>query len=206
MLIRAKTVIMATGCGATRLYNNQPSPGWMFNTAYLGCNAGAMAQAWRIGARYVNMELPVRWAGPRYFARCGKGSWIGVLRYPDGRPIGPFVTKSNCEYGDITSDVWNTVFADVMRNGTGPAYIDTSDAGSEELDKQRKGFVSEGLTCILNYMKDNNLDFSHIFQDEGITYVRFTASNDAATCDYYSPAYEVSIGSSELVCPNAFSP
>lgn len=165
MLIRAKTVIMATGCGATRLYNNQPSPGWMFNTAYPGCNAGAMAQAWRIGARYVNMELPVRWAGPRYFARCGKGSWIGVLRYPDGRPIGPFVTKSNCEYGDITSDVWNTVFADVMRNGTGPAYIDTSDAGSEELEKQRKGFVSEGLTCILNYMKDNNLDFSrHAFE------------------------------------------
>ena len=56
------------------------------------------------------------------------------------------------------------------------------------------------------FYRDNNLDFSHIFQDEGITYVRFTASNDAATCDYYSPAYEVSIGSSELVCPNAFSP
>ncbi|MCM1331399.1 MAG: gliding motility-associated C-terminal domain-containing protein [Bacteroides sp.] len=56
------------------------------------------------------------------------------------------------------------------------------------------------------FFRDNNLDFSHIFQDEGTTYVRFTASNDAATCDYYSPSYEVSIGSSELICPNAFSP
>lgn len=164
-LIEARAVILAPGCGATRLYNNQPSPGWMFNTAYPGCNAGAMAQAYRAGAKYVNLELPVRWAGPRYFARCGKGSWIGVLRYPDGRPIGPFVSRSNREYGDITSDVWNTVFTDVMRQGTGPAYIDATDATPEDLEYQREGFVSEGLTCILEYMEDRGLRFDrHAFE------------------------------------------
>lgn len=158
ILIQCRAVVIATGC-STRLYNNEATPGWMFNSAYPGCNAGAMAQAYRVGARYVNMELPVRWAGPKFFQRCGKGSWIGVLRYPDGRPIGPFVTKSSVEYGDITSDVWNSVFTDVMRNGTGPAYIDASDASDADLEKQEEGFISEGLSCILNYMKDEGLTF-----------------------------------------------
>ncbi len=159
-LVQCRAVVIATGC-STRLYNNEATPGWMFNSTYPGCNAGAMAQAYRIGARYVNMELPVRWAGPKYFQRCGKGSWIGVLRYPDGTPIGPFVDKSSFEYGDITSDVWNSVFTDVMRNGTGPAYIDASDATEEDLKKQEEGFISEGLSCILHYQKDNGLDFRH---------------------------------------------
>lgn len=163
-LVSAKAVVMAPGC-STRLYSNKPSPGWMFNLPYPGCNAGAIAQAYRVGARFVNMELPVRWAGPRYFARCGKGTWIGVLRYPDGTPIGPFVTESNIEYGDITSDVWNSVFTDVMHKGTGPAYIDATDATPEALEYQRHGFVSEGLSCILNHMEDEGLDFSrHAFE------------------------------------------
>ena len=159
-LVQCRAVVIATGC-STRLYNNEATPGWMFNSTYPGCNAGAMAQAYRIGARYVNMELPVRWAGPKYFQRCGKGSWIGVLRYPDGTPIGPFVNKSSFEYGDITSDVWNSVFTDVMRNGTGPAYIDASDATEEDLRKQEEGFISEGLSCILHYQKEYGLDFRH---------------------------------------------
>ena len=163
-LIQCKSAVIATGC-STRLYNNEATPGWMFNSTYPGCNAGAMAQAYRAGARFVNMDLPVRWAGPKYFQRCGKGSWIGVLRYPDGQPIGPFVTKSSAEYGDVTSDVWNSVFTDVIRNGTGPAYIDASDASEADLHFQEEGFISEGLTCILNYHKEYGLDFrKHAFE------------------------------------------
>lgn len=56
------------------------------------------------------------------------------------------------------------------------------------------------------FYRNNNLDFDFVFQEEGTTYVRFTASNEAATCDYYGPSYEVSIGDSQLICPNAFSP
>ncbi len=160
ILLQCRAIVIATGC-STRLYNNEATPGWMFNSTYPGCNAGAMAQAFRVGARFVNMELPVRWGGPKFFQRCGKGSWIGVLRYPDGRPIGPFVTKSTVEYGDITSDVWNSVFTDVIHNGTGPAYIDASDASEEDLLKQKEGFISEGLSCILQYFKDHDLDFRH---------------------------------------------
>lgn len=70
----------------------------------------------------------------------------------------------------------------------------------------REWQISKDLEFNDIFFRDNNLDFSYTFQDEGTTYVRFTASNDAATCDYYGQTYEVSIGSSILICPNAFSP
>lgn len=44
------------------------------------------------------------------------------------------------------------------------------------------------------------------FTEAGTYYWRFYGSNDDGTCDTYSDTYTVSIGESELVCPNAFSP
>lgn len=49
-------------------------------------------------------------------------------------------------------------------------------------------------------------DFSYTFREQGNTYVRFFAANDDGHCEYYSSVYEVSIGESDLRCPNAFSP
>ncbi len=47
---------------------------------------------------------------------------------------------------------------------------------------------------------------TYTFREQGTTYVRFVCANDAGTCDYYGTTYEVSIGASSLLCPNAFSP
>ena len=55
-------------------------------------------------------------------------------------------------------------------------------------------------------LRMNELVVSHVFREQGTTYVRFVASNDAGTCDYYSDTYEVFIGASSIDCPNAFSP
>lgn len=54
--------------------------------------------------------------------------------------------------------------------------------------------------------REPNISFDYTFRDAGTTYVRFVASNDSGNCDYYSPSYEVSIGDSDIKCPNAFSP
>ncbi|MDL2313994.1 FAD-binding protein [Desulfovibrio sp. OttesenSCG-928-C14] len=155
--IRAKAVIMATGC-TTRLYSNEASPGWMFNQAYCPSCAGALAQGWRVGARMVNLELPNRHAGTKYFARCGKGTWVGVYRYLDGKPLGPFVTKPDINYGDMTSDIWSSAFTDVMRNGRGPAYLDCSELTPEEYQYVVEGMISEGLTAQLDYMRAEGID------------------------------------------------
>jgi gliding motility-associated-like protein len=52
----------------------------------------------------------------------------------------------------------------------------------------------------------NTLDVTYTFTEQGTVYVRFMASNNAGSCDYYGETYEIEIGESSLECPNAFSP
>lgn len=159
-VIRAKKVVLSTGT-ANRLYPAAGSPGSPFNTAFCpSCTGAAQAQAWRIGAKLVNMEMPNRHAGPKFFARAGKSTWIGVYRYPDGRLLGPFVDKATRYVGDITCDVWNSAYTDVFLNGTGPAYIDCSQSSPEDLVFMREGMISEGLTSLVDYMDRTGLDVS----------------------------------------------
>src|SRR3990172_844337 len=144
-LFRAKCVILTTGT-TNRLYV-PPSPGWMFNTAFCPSNTGSgRAMAYRAGAKLVNLEIPNTHAGPKYLARCGKATWIGVYKDPSGKPVGPFVTKPTRELGDITADVWNSVFPDYHKSGKGPVYIDCTEISQEDLDYMMWGLRHEGNT------------------------------------------------------------
>jgi len=157
-IIRAKTVILATG-SASRLYPPAPSPGWLFNTAFCpSCTGAAQATAYRAGAKLVNMEFPNRHAGPKFMARCGKSSWIGVYKDPHRNAIGPFVKNPTKELGDITADVWNSVFTDMHKSGRGPAYIDCTETAEEDINYMIWGMENEGLTGMLNYMKEEDID------------------------------------------------
>ncbi len=157
-LVKAKAVVAATGY-VSRLFTTDPTPSQMFNTNMCPSGTGdSIAQAWRIGARLVNMEKTYRHAGPRFLARCGKATWIGVYRYPDGRPVGPFITKPNVETGDMTSDVWASAFTDLKMSGTGPAYMDCSGASKEDLDHMRWAMECEGLTALVQYMDKEGID------------------------------------------------
>jgi len=52
----------------------------------------------------------------------------------------------------------------------------------------------------------HQLEFDYTFRDNGTSYVRFVCNNDAGACEYVGETYEVFIGESSLLCPNAFSP
>ena len=157
-IVRAKAVVAATGY-VSRLFTTDPTPSQMFNTNMCPSGTGdSIAQAWRIGAYLVNMEKTYRHAGPRFLARCGKATWIGVYRYPDGRPVGPFITRPNVETGDMTSDVWSSAFTDLKLRGTGPAYMDCSGASREDLEHMRWAMKCEGLTALLDYMDREGID------------------------------------------------
>lgn len=166
--IRAKAVLVATGL-THRLYLNAATPASMFNTSHCPNCAGGQGLGWRAGAKLVNMELPYTHAGPKYFQRAGKATWIGVYRYLGGRPVGPFATASDPTYGDVTSDIWNTVFEDVFKKGTGPAFMDCSDASKEQLDYMRWAMTSEGLTALLHYMEAKGIDPAR----HGVEFMRY---------------------------------
>lgn len=156
-LFRTKCILLATG-SATRLYPSS-TPGWMFNIPFCpACNGSGRAMAYRSGAKLVNMEMPNRHAGPKYFARCGKATWIGVYRDPHGKAVGPFVDQPTKELGDITADVWNTVFTDKFKSGQGPVYIDCTTIAQKDMEYMLWGLVQEGNTAMLDYMAQEGID------------------------------------------------
>lgn len=157
-LVRAKAVVVATGY-VSRLFTTDPTPSQMFNTNMCPSGTGdSIAQAWRIGTKLVNMEKTYRHAGPRFLARCGKATWIGVYRYPDGRPVGPFITEPNVETGDMTGDIWAAAFTDLKLNGSGPVYMDCSGASKADLDHMRWAMECEGLTAMLDIMDKEGIN------------------------------------------------
>lgn len=89
--------------------------------------------------------------------------------------------------------------------GSAPAEIEFNAVCSDAVIYKEWQFSTdadfENITFRMNEER-----FTHTFRGQGTTYVRFMASNEAGTCDYYSATYEVFIGESSLDCPNAFSP
>ena len=153
----AKSVFLGTGL-CTRLYPG-PTPASIFNVANAPSNTGdGRAIAYRAGAEICNAELTMRWAGPKYFARCGKGSWVGVLRDPEGKPIGPFVTKPDRKYGDAAADVWDNVFEDYARAGKGPVYMDCTGITDEDLEYMMHWMHNEGNTSLFNHCAEEGID------------------------------------------------
>ena len=51
-----------------------------------------------------------------------------------------------------------------------------------------------------------DLEFNYSFRENGTTYVRFVADNANGSCPYTSETFEIFVGESSLLCPNAFSP
>jgi len=154
---RAKSVVLGTG-GCVRLYPS-PTPGWMFNRAYSPATTGdGRAMAYRAGAELVNMEIPQRWAGAKYFARCGKGTWIGVIRDPQDKPVGPFVTKPDRRYGDVIADAYHSLFEDYAKSGKGPVYMDCRGISDEDYEYMMWGLRNEGNIALINHLEEEGID------------------------------------------------
>lgn len=157
IVFKAKSVILGTGICA-RLYPG-PTPGWMFNMSDPPSTTGeGRAMAYRAGAELVNMEIPRRWAGPKYFARNGKGSWIGVARDPDDKPVGPFVTRPDKRYGDAIGDYYSSLFEDFMKSGKGPVYMDCRGISDDDYKYMMWGLSNEGNTSFINHLEEEDID------------------------------------------------
>ncbi len=52
----------------------------------------------------------------------------------------------------------------------------------------------------------NRCDFEYSFREAGTRYVRFNCADASGSCTFTSETYEIYVGESALLCPNAFSP
>ncbi len=156
-IFKAKSVIVGTGV-VERLYPS-PVPGWMASTpGCLSLTGDGRAMIYRAGATIVGPESPKRHMGPRYFGRYGQATWVGVLRDPQGKPIGPYVTKPDRRYGDMTMEARSTILEDYLKSGRGPVYMDCRGISEEDYAYMMEAFVHEGLTAMINYLKDEKVD------------------------------------------------
>lgn len=89
--------------------------------------------------------------------------------------------------------------------GSAPAVVDFGAAVTEaaiftEWQMSRSADFDE-----ITY-RESQPEFTYTFDELGTTYVRFVCDNAAGKCQSVGQTYEVSIGESQLLCPNAFSP
>ncbi|MCI9151860.1 MAG: FAD-binding protein [Lachnospiraceae bacterium] len=157
IVFQAKAVLIAAG-GASRLYPGI-TPAYMFNDAGCPADAGTgHALAYRAGARLVNLDMAGGHAGPRYFARGGKGTWIGLTSDINGDCITPYQDKPSRENGDIASDIWPGSYRDRMQAGTGPSYMNCTRTTDEDLDYMlHDAMVSEGIDSITDHLDQRGI-------------------------------------------------
>jgi succinate dehydrogenase/fumarate reductase flavoprotein subunit len=157
IVFNAKAVFLGTGLCA-RLYPSS-TPGWMFNVPINPVLTGdGRAMLYRAGGELTDMEFTGQWAGPKYFSRAGKATWIGVLTGPDDKPVGPFITKPNKVYGDITADIWTGVFDEYMSSGKGPVYMDVRGASNEDIKYMLYWLKHEGNQGLLDHLSEAGID------------------------------------------------
>ena len=158
VIFQAKAVLLATG-GASRLYPGI-TPQYMFNDCGCPANTGAgHAMALRAGVKLANLDMAAGHAGPRYFARGGKGTWIGLTSDINGTCITPYQDKPSRENGDIASDIWPGSYRDRMQCGQGPTYMNCTQTTDEDLDYMlHTAMVSEGIDSITDQLAQRNID------------------------------------------------
>lgn len=94
---------------------------------------------------------------------------------------------------------------------------DSALGGSAPADIEFKAYVSEGVIHYEWQMSHdpefeeidyrfNVKDLDYTFLEEGTYYLRFIGSNSDGSCEAIGETFTVTIGASELLCPNAFSP
>ena len=163
-LYKTKSIITATGI-AMRLYPSS-TPSWMFNVC--NCPAGTAsgrAAAFRAGATLSNLDILWVHAGPRYFERVGKSTWIGVMKDSYMKHVSPFVKVATKDNADITGDVWSNVFVEKMKDGTGPVFMDCTETSAEDKAYMRWGIQCEGSSSVLDAMEQQNINLdSHMVE------------------------------------------
>lgn len=155
--IQAKSILLATGL-MRRLFPSATPAVFNNDTHPLTLTGDGRAMAYRVGAELANVEMLVTTVGVKYFLRAGQGSWIGVYRYPNGNPIGPYVTKPEVDYGDVFPEVDKDIFGRIIESGRGPIFMDFTGITQEEIGFMYRSLESEGNAALVNHFEEEGID------------------------------------------------
>ncbi len=154
---QAGSVVLGTGM-VVRLYPGI-TPAVMGNNMRPFTSTGdGRAMAYRSGAELVNVELFSRHAGVKNFCRSGQGSWAGVCRDPEGRPIGKYLDRPDINYSDIIIEVDKAIFERYQQAGKGPIYMDCTGLTESDYAFMIEGLLNEGNIGLVEHLKEEGVD------------------------------------------------
>jgi len=157
VIFQAKAVIMGTGT-LMRLYPGK-TPALMGNNSRPFTMTGdGRAVAYRLGAELVSMEMINRHAGVKNFCRAGQGSWMGVVRDPQGKLVGKYLTKPDAQYNDIIIEVDKQIFERASQQGHGPLYMDCTGITQKDVDYLMEQLTDEGNVALIEHLKEEGVD------------------------------------------------
>lgn len=106
---------------------------------------------------------------------------------------------------DVPNEKKETTVPEGQLGGSAPCTI-TFNAAVTDAAVFREWQFSDDQEFNDIQLRISDLSTEYVFREEGAKYVRFMAANNDGSCEYFSETYTVTIGLSELDCPNAFSP
>lgn len=152
----SKSVFLGTG----RAYRIYPAarPALLHNDYGFTITGDGRAAAYRAGAELTNMEMLRRHAGIKNFCMSGQATWAGVLRDPQGQPIGKYVTEPDIRYCDIITEVDKGIFDRYASSGKGPVYMDCTGQSEDHYRLFMDDLTNEGNRATLAHLAEEGID------------------------------------------------
>ncbi|MDE6648659.1 MAG: gliding motility-associated C-terminal domain-containing protein [Muribaculaceae bacterium] len=141
-------------------------------------------------------------------------NWLESVETPSVRPMSVDARTFACQSRDDNG-------GDESTSTTGSNQIGSGNneglGGSAPCDIRFEAYVTDGVIHnewqLTRDPSFENIDYrfttqdlDYTFLEEGSHYLRYIGSNSDGSCEYISDTYEVTIGESQLLVPNAFSP
>ncbi|MCF8094408.1 MAG: hypothetical protein K9J79_03515, partial [Desulfobacteraceae bacterium] len=93
-----------------------------------------------------------------YFTRSGQATWVGVVRDPQDRPVGPFLDRPDRRFSDMIIEVDKGLFQEYDLTGRGPVYMDCRGISEKDYAYMQHWFEHEGFSALTRHLHEKGID------------------------------------------------